>query len=86
MVAVKFPDTISWEIKLEKILSMRVFEWDIILVCWAIWGKNILDDRESRNSFVALCCSYFNKSTLKSPRRKTVFCSFTNLPNSELRQ
>ena len=32
------PDIISWEIKLENILPMRVFEWLVILVgskiCW----------------------------------------------------
>ena len=43
-----------------------------------------LDERES-NSFVALYRSYFDKSTLKSPRRKTVLCSFANFSNSGLR-
>ena len=31
-VAVTLPDIISWEQKLENILSMRVFEWLVILV------------------------------------------------------
>ena len=32
MAAVMLPDIISGEIKLENILSMRVFEWLLILV------------------------------------------------------
>ena len=83
---VKFLDTISWEILLEKILSMSISEWEVILVGWRIWDKNILNDRESRNSFVALFCSYFNKSTLKSQRRKIVFCSFANFSNTGFKQ
>ena len=50
-----------------------VFEWEVILVGWTIWGKNILDDRELRNSFVALCCSYFNKSKLSLQEEKQFF-------------
>ena len=33
----------------------------------------MLDDRESRNSLVALCCSYFNKSTLKVTKKEDSF-------------
>ena len=84
MVAVKFPDTISWEIWYEKYYQWES-EWEVILVGWTMWGKNILDDRESKNAFVALCCSFFNKSALKSSRRKTVFCSFANFSNRGLR-
>ena len=53
-----------------EILPVRVFEWEVILVGWTIWGKNILDDMESRNSFVALCLSYANKSRLKPPNQQ----------------
>ena len=45
----------SFEMKSEKILSIKIY------------GKNIFDDKESKNSF-----SYSNKLMLKSPRRKTV--------------
>ena len=58
---------------MEKILSIMDFEWEVILVGWIMYDKTILDDRESMNSLVALWCSYFNKSTLKSPRRKSFF-------------
>ena len=75
MIDVRLTEIISLEIYLEKILSRIDFEWEVI----------ILDDRESRNSFVALCCSYFNISTLKSPRRKTVFCSLASFSKSGLR-
>ena len=70
----------------KKILSMSISEWEVILVGWRLWDKNILSDRESRNSFVALFCSYFNKSTLKSQRRKIVFCSFANFSNTGFKQ
>ena len=66
---------------MEKILSIIALEWEVIL----IQGKNILDDRESRNSLVALCCLYFNKLTLKSPRKETAFCSLASVFKSELR-
>ena len=84
MAAVNFLGNISWEIKLEKLLPMGAFQWEVILVGWTLWGKNILDGRKSRNLFVALCCSYFNKLTLTSSRRKTVFCSSANSADSGL--
>ena len=40
-----------------------------------------MDDRESRNSLVTLCCSYYNKPTLKSPRRQTVFHKWSAMYN-----
>ena len=45
----------------------------------------MLDDRESRNPLVAVFWSYFNKSTLKSPRSKTVFCPLASFSKSGLR-
>ena len=36
MVAYELPEFVSWQIKLEKILSVRVFEWAVILVGWAV--------------------------------------------------
>ena len=73
IVAVRFPAITSFEIKLEKILSIKVLELLLILVGSKIYGKNIFDDKESKNSLVGLCFSYSNKLMLKSPRRKTVF-------------
>ena len=61
----------------EKVLSIRVLEVLLILVGWIICGRNICEESESKNSFVGACLSYFKRSTLKSPRRKT-FIFFRN--------
>ena len=45
-------DIISGEIKLENILSMRVFEWLVILVGCKIYGIKELEASESKKSFV----------------------------------
>ena len=52
MVAVMLPDIILWKIKLENILSMRVFEWLVILFGCKIYGIKELDASESKKSFV----------------------------------
>ena len=52
MVAVKLPDIVSGSITLEKILSIRVLEWLVILVGFKIKGINELEARESKNAFV----------------------------------
>ena len=46
------PDIISGEIKLENILSMRVFEWLVILVGCKIYELKELEASESEKSFV----------------------------------
>ena len=51
MLAVKLPDIISESIMFEKILSIRVLEWLVILVGCKIKGINKLDASESKNSF-----------------------------------
>ena len=45
------PDIISGEIKLENILSMRVFEWLVILVGCKIHGIKELEASESKKTF-----------------------------------
>ena len=52
---------------LEKILSIIVFELEVTLAGWIMHGRNIYEARESKNSLVGKCCSYFERSTLKSP-------------------
>ena len=52
MVAVMLPDIILWKIKLENILSMRVFEWLVILFGCKIYGIKELDASESKKSFI----------------------------------
>ena len=52
IVAVMLPDIISGEIKLENILSMRVFEWLVILVGCKIYGIKELETSEFKKSFV----------------------------------
>ena len=52
MVAVMLPDIISGDIKLENILSMRVFECSVILVGCKIYGIKELEADESKKSFV----------------------------------
>ena len=49
MLAVKLPDIISESIMFEKILSIRVLEWLVILVGCKIKGINGLDASESKN-------------------------------------
>ena len=59
IVAVRLPDIISVEIMLEKILSIIVFEEEVTLVGWIIYGRNIDEARESKKILVGECCSYF---------------------------
>ena len=47
MVAVKLPDIMSGSITFEKILSIRVLEWLVILV--GCKGTNESEARESKN-------------------------------------
>ena len=54
IVAIMVPDIISWKIKLENILSMRVFEWLVVLIAYKIYGLQELEARESKKSFVGL--------------------------------
>ena len=51
-MAVKLPDIMPGSITFENILSMRVLEWEVILVGCKIKGANELEARESKNSFV----------------------------------
>ena len=44
---------------LEKILSIIVFEEEVTLVGWIIYGRNIDKARESKKILVGECCSYF---------------------------
>ena len=46
------PDINSGEIKLENILSMRVFKYVVILVGCKIYGTKELEANESKKSFV----------------------------------
>ena len=48
MVVVRFPDIISLERILEKMLSMRLFEWLVSLVDYRIYGIIELEANESR--------------------------------------
>ena len=52
IVAVILPDIISGEIKLENILSIRVFAWLVMLVGCKIYGIKELEANESKKSFV----------------------------------
>ena len=52
IVAVILPEVTLWEIILEYILSMRVFEWLVILVGCNIYGNKEFKARESKVSFV----------------------------------
>ena len=55
VVAVMLPDKIDigkiGKIKLQKLLSMRVFEWLVILVGCKIYGIKELEASESKKSF-----------------------------------
>ena len=55
IVAVRFPDIISLESILEKMLSMRVFECLVSLAGCRIYGIIELVANESRKSLVGLC-------------------------------
>ena len=48
-MAVKLSDVMSGSITFENILSIRVFEWLVILVGCKIEGINELEGRESKN-------------------------------------
>ena len=55
MVPVRFPDIISLESILEKMLSMRVFEWLVSLVGCRIHGIIEFEANESRKLLVGWC-------------------------------
>ena len=64
MVAVSLPEIISVETILEKILSIIVFELEVTLVGWIMYGRNIDEATESENPLAGECWSYFERSTL----------------------
>ena len=49
IVAVKLPDIILLDIMLEKILLIIVFEIEVTLDSWIMYGRNIGETRESKN-------------------------------------
>ena len=81
-VDVTLTDSISSkEFRFEKILSINIDVLEI-LVGKIIRGNKKLELRVSRKLFIESEISYFNKSILKSPRRKIIldnsFCNFSN--------
>ena len=54
--AVRLPDVILVEIMLEKILSLIVFELEVTLVGWIMYGRNKDKARKSKNALVGQCC------------------------------
>ena len=64
MVAVSLPEIISVETILEKILSIIVFELEVTLVGWIMYGRNTDEATESKNPLVGECWSYFERLTL----------------------
>ena len=55
IVVVKLSNIMSGSITFENILSIRVFEWLVILIGCKIKDINELEERESKNSLVWLC-------------------------------
>ena len=55
IVAVRLPDIISVDM-FEKILSIIVFELEVTLDGWIMYGRNINEARESKNLLVGECC------------------------------
>ena len=47
---------ISVDIMFEKILSIIVFELEVTLDGWIMYGRNIDEARESKNLLVGECC------------------------------
>ena len=56
IVAVRLTDIISVDIMFEKILSIIVFELEVTLDGWIMYGRNIDEARESKNLLVGECC------------------------------
>ena len=52
IVTVMLPEITSWEIILENVFSMRVFEWLVILVGCNMYGIKEFEARESKILFV----------------------------------
>ena len=55
IVVIKLSNIMSGSITFENILSIRVFEWLVILIGCKIKDINELEERESKNSLVWLC-------------------------------
>lgn len=64
---------------LQKTLTISVLGLLLTLVGCTICGKNVREETESWNSLVAAWQSWFSKSTLKSPSRKTDWFSISFL-------
>ena len=79
-VDVTLRDSVSSK-KVQKILSINADVLEILVVKYIRRNKK-LALRESIKLFIESEVSYFNKSTLKSPRRKRFlddsFCNFSN--------
>ena len=54
IVDVRLPESASIAIIFEKILSVRVSEWSVVIVGCKIYGVTESDARESKNSFVGV--------------------------------
>ena len=79
-VDVTLPDSVfSKKVRFQKILPINVLE---IFVGKNIRGNKKLEQRVSIKVIIEFKISYFNKSILKSPRRKSLlddsFCNFSN--------
>ena len=75
MVAVRFPDIISLESILEKMLSMRVFEWLVSLVGCRIYGITELENyRISRLMYIII-----KQIDIEISKKKNLFLFFRNL-------
>ena len=68
---------------LENMLSISVLELHVTLVGCIMCGKNIWEERESRNSLVGAWWSYLRRSTLKSPSGKIDLLSFEILSSKD---
>ena len=79
-VRVRFPETEFGPRILEKMLSISVLELLELLVTLVgcMCGKNIWEERESRNSLIGAWWSYFSRSTLKSLSKKSGYTDDQN--------
>ena len=64
----------------EKALSILVFELEVTLVGWIMYGRNIDEARESKNSLVGECYSYLKGQHCNQPTGK-LFFSLDNFAN-----
>ena len=76
IVAVMLPNITSCKIKMENILSVKVFEWLVFLVCCKIYVLKELGIKESKNFMIWLMIFIIHNIKIMITKKKDLFLLF----------